>query len=254
MQPKAIPGPTQKTGESFSLSPGERAGVRGNRLCDSSALHNLAFTLIELLTVIAIIAILASLLLPALSQGKARAQRIQCTSNLHQIGLAFHMFAHDHNSAFPMAVPAQLGGSLEYVQNGLRATNDFYFAFRHFQTLAAELATPRVLVCPADDRAPTNSFAALQNENVSYFVGVKAEYVRPRTILAGDRNVTNDYSRRNSLMQLGPNQFLYWTAGLHRYKGNLLFADGSVEAVKDLMAIAANSAPGQTIDIIVPTA
>src|SRR5438034_10855276 len=55
-------------------------------------------------------------------------------------------------------------------------------------------------------------------------------------------------------MQLGPNQFLYWTAGLHRYKGNLLFSDGSVEGVKDLMAIAANSAPGQTIDIVVPTA
>jgi len=202
----------------------------------------------------AIIAILASLLLPVLSQGKARAQRIQCTNNLRQIGLAFHMFAHDHNNAFPMAVPAQLGGSLEYVQNGLRATNDFFFAFRHFQTLAAELVTPRMLVCPADDRTPTNSFAALQNENVSYFVGVKADYLRPRTILAGDRNITNDYARRNTLMQLGPNQFLYWTAGLHRYKGNLLFSDGSVEAVKDLMSVAANTAPGQTIDFVVPSA
>src|SRR5205814_119583 len=111
-----------------------------------------AFTLIELLTVMAIIAILASLLLPALRQGNAR--------------------------------------------------------------------------------SPTNSSAGLQNLNVSYFVGVKADYVRPRSILAGDRNVTNDYSRRNSLMQLGPNQFLYWTAGLHRYKGNLLFSDGSVEGVK----------------------
>jgi len=254
MQSKAIPGQTQKTGESFSLSPGKRAGVRGNRPYDSPALHNRAFTLIELLTVMAIIAILASLLLPVLSQGKARAQRIQCTNNLRQIGLAFHMFAHDHNNAFPMAVPAQLGGSLEFVQNSLRATNDFYFAFRHFQTLAAELVTPRVLVCPADDRLPTNSFYALQNENVSYFVGVKADYLRPRTILAGDRNVTNDYARRNATMQLGPNQFLYWTAGLHRYKGNLLFADGSVEGVKDLMSVAANNVPGQIVDLVVPSA
>ena len=226
--------------------------VRAGLTSDCS--RDRAFTLIELLTVMAIIAILASLLLPVLSQGKARAQRIQCTNNLRQIGLAFHMFAHDHNNAFPMAVPTQLGGSLEYVQNGLKATNDFYFAFRHFQTLAAELATPRVLVCPADDRLPTNSFAALQNENVSFFVGVKADYLRPRTILAGDRNVTNDYARRNATMQLGPNQFLYWTAGLHRYKGNLLFADGSVEGVKDLMAIAANTVPGQIVELVVPSA
>src|SRR5436305_9431787 len=108
MQSKAISG--RNTRQSFSLSPGERAGVRGNRPYDSPALRARAFTLIELLTVMAIIAILASLLLPALSQGKARAQRIQCTNNLRQIGLAFHMFAHDHNNAFPMAVPVQLGG------------------------------------------------------------------------------------------------------------------------------------------------
>jgi prepilin-type N-terminal cleavage/methylation domain-containing protein len=55
-----------------------------------------AFTLIELLCVIAIIGILAALLLPALSRGKTRAQRIQCVSQLRQVGLGFHGFAHDH--------------------------------------------------------------------------------------------------------------------------------------------------------------
>jgi prepilin-type N-terminal cleavage/methylation domain-containing protein/prepilin-type processing-associated H-X9-DG protein len=56
-----------------------------------------AFTLIELLVVIAIIAVLAALLLPALSAAKARALTVECQSNLKQFGLAFHLYAGDHD-------------------------------------------------------------------------------------------------------------------------------------------------------------
>jgi len=82
-----------------------------------------AFTLVELLTVIANIGILAALLLPALEKGKARAKLIGCQSNLGQMGIAFHSFAHDHNSKFPMQTPFAQGGAQEFVQNGYLITN-----------------------------------------------------------------------------------------------------------------------------------
>jgi len=79
---------------------GERPEARGNRRTpyrpSPIAYRLLAFTLIELLIVIAIIAIVAAMLLPALARSKATAQRIKCVSNLHQLGLATQMYWSDN--------------------------------------------------------------------------------------------------------------------------------------------------------------
>ena len=56
------------------------------------------FSLVELLVVISIITILAALLLPAISNAKAKAQGLHCVNNLHQQGLALHNFLADNHS------------------------------------------------------------------------------------------------------------------------------------------------------------
>ncbi len=61
------------------------------------------FTLVELLVVIAVIAVLSGLLLPALAKGKSQAHATQCLSNQRQINLALQMFADDHSGLLPGA-------------------------------------------------------------------------------------------------------------------------------------------------------
>src|SRR4051812_38078071 len=125
-------------------------------------------TLIELLAVTAAITLVVVLLLPAFIQPPNGRWRMQCMSNLKEVGLAIRTFSNDHQDKFPWAVPKARGGSLEYAGSTE--------VFRHFLAVSNELTSPKVLCCPKDrERSKQSQWNYVSNPNVSYFVGLDAD-------------------------------------------------------------------------------
>jgi prepilin-type N-terminal cleavage/methylation domain-containing protein len=186
---------------------------------------NGAFSLPELLLVLGIIAILGALLIPTLTNAKRNAAHTQCLRNMHEIGIEFQSFAHDHNNLYPTQVAAQSGGSLEYCLLATNGTGGFYYTYRLFLPIAKDLKSLKTLICPADNRVECPSPSALGNANISYFIAPTAKHSKPDSILLGDRNLVCKQAGLTSSIVLSP-QNVEWNAELHNHCGNLLFGDG----------------------------
>ena len=104
------------------------------------------FTLLELLSVIALIAILAGLLLPVSANMVQRARDTQCANNLRQIGIGANAAAADNNNTYPIIEYDPSSGSVSQILN----TNALPLA----QALAAYGVTGKVLICPVDAMQP----------------------------------------------------------------------------------------------------
>ncbi len=118
------------------------------------------FTLIEILVVIALIGILSSLILPALSRAREKARQTLCMNNLREIGIAFHLYLQDYEEIFPAA---------EDPVN----TNPVYWLWmgRGWRRLLAPylMQNLKVLYCPSDRTAPSKWESTSYGYSMSFY-------------------------------------------------------------------------------------
>jgi type II secretory pathway pseudopilin PulG len=185
-----------------------------------------ALTLTEVLVVIFVFAFAVALLLPALAAAKRKHARINCISNLKQIGIAYRLWEGDNNGKYPMSVSVTNGGAMELIATGNVAAV--------FEVMSNELSTPKILLCPEDThRTYATSFSTgFSSANISYFVNPDAVETYPQMILDGDDNLLVDGKRvQSGILNLWTNSSIAWTKDRHHGVGNIGMADGSAMQV-----------------------
>ncbi len=181
------------------------------------------FTLIELLVVIAIIAILAGLLLPALKRARDQAKTITCTSQLKQIGLAFHAYYGDFNR-FPAPVDdTNYGGN--YTNHGnWHIGLGPYVGFNHFVygMLPNPLPKlPNVFTCPSAN-LDIPGISASQNNSI-FGYGMNG-FLPPEGSNNDQRNISYPQPQRisNGSVMILVSDARFWVLGSDN---DLLFLD-----------------------------
>lgn len=207
---------------------------------NSTVRNDHAFNRVDLIATIGLVLIVAVLTVRHLSgkhsAARDKAERIKCAGNHKQIGLAFKVFANDHDDKFPYLVTNSLGyGNVTQ-------------AWLHFQAMSNECGSAKILVCPSDRErwnilmsdfglgptATATSLSSKSNRAVSYTIGLGADETQPNAILASDRHVeVTPFNLEGRLFRFITNgsQVVNWSAAQHNGAGNIALSDGSVQQV-----------------------
>ncbi|HEX2951604.1 MAG TPA: DUF1559 domain-containing protein, partial [Armatimonadota bacterium] len=104
--------------------------------------HRGGFTLIDLLVVIAIIAILAAILFPVFAKAREKARQTQCLNNLKQIGMGIQMYTQENDEKFPVAFTEPSGNA-----NGIY--DDGTDALQWRTDIGSYVSAEKVFKCPS---------------------------------------------------------------------------------------------------------
>ena len=218
------------SGFGFRLSDFPRlAPVSSKLAARQQTFANSAFTLIELLVVISIIAILAALLLPALSRAKESGRATVCLSNLRQIGIALQVYVGDYNNKLP---------SMSDIYPGV--TNDYPGPD---MVLSNQLGNLNVLRCPSD-KWPADKALPSPQKASTYFDQTGSSFSWNDLLNGQDADHLTAMGLKFDPHQI-PLMFDKEKFHLPRGEGkakNFLYADGHI---KNLLVIAGTIKPSQ---------
>jgi len=195
--------------------------------------QRLAFTLVELLVVIGIIAVLIALLLPALNKARAQAQCAQCQSNMRQIAIAVLQYTNDNRDRLiighitagvfgTQAYPDGWGWAAELMHQHYLGAPNYYDNPATPGAVAA--STHSVFYCPACVDLIPNSLAGdypTNGLNLGYHIAPGTDYPRydgqpPYAVATWYQLTMNDFSETSPLIsgEPYPCPFIWFTGGV----------------------------------------